>query len=193
MRRTPGGLLAVALAAAALTGCSEFRALAGFERKVPDEFAVVSRAPLSLPPSFELPAPTPGAPRPQEGTATARAETVLFGGRRSGFYFDGQFVAAGPASGGEAALLSRAGTDTAQANIRVTVNREAAQELEDLGGFAEDLLFWRAPDQPGVVVDAEAEMRRLENNAALGLPLNEGEVPVEDQREQAPLEGLFGS
>lgn len=193
MRRTPGGLLAVALAAAMLTGCSEFRALAGFERKVPDEFAVVSRAPLSLPPSFDLPAPTPGAPRPQEGTATARAESVLFGGRQSGFYFDGQFVAAGPASGGEAALLSRAGTDTAQANIRATVNREAAQELEDLGGFAGGLLFWQTPDQPGLVVDAEAEMRRLENNAALGLPLNEGEVPVEDQREQAPLEGLFGS
>ncbi len=193
MRRIPGGVLALALAAVALSGCSEFRALAGLERRVPDEFAVVSRAPLTLPPSFELPAPVPGAPRPQEGTATARAESVLFGGRQSGFYFDGQFVAAGPASDGEEALLARAGSDAAQANIRATVNREADQELEDTGGFAEGLLFWQTPEQPGLTVDAEAEMRRLANNAALGLPLNEGEVPVEEQRERAPLEGLFGN
>ena len=181
------------LAGMALSGCSEFRALAGFERKVPDEFAVVSRAPLSLPPSFDLPEPTPGAPRPQEGTAMARAETVLFGGRRSGFYFDGQFTASGAASGGERALLATAGTDSAQNNIRATVNREANQEAEDAGGFVDGLLFWQSSDQPGLVVDAEAEMRRLANNAALGLPLNEGEVPVEDQRERAPLEGLFGN
>ena len=193
MRRYPGIILTAVLAVAVLPGCSEFRSLAGFERKVPDEFAVVSRAPLTLPPSFDLPAPTPGAPRPQEGTANARAESVLFGGRQSGFYFDGQFVAAGPTSGGEAALLSRAGTDRAQANIRSTVNREADQEFEDSGGFVDDLLFWQTPDAPGLVVDAEAEMRRLANNAALGLPLNEGEVPVEEQREKAPLEGLFGN
>ena len=191
MRRYPGIILAMVMAVAVLPGCSDIRSLAGFERKVPDEFAVVSRAPLTLPPSFDLPAPTPGAPRPQEGTATARAESVLFGSRQSGFYFEGQFVVAGPASGGEAVLLSRAGSDRAQANIRATVNREADQELEDAGGFVEGLLFWQTPDAPGLVVDAEAEMRRLANNAALGLPLNEGEVPVEEQRELAPLEGLI--
>ncbi len=193
MRRMNGRLLIAALAVAILPGCSDIRALVGLERKVPDEFAVVSRAPLSLPPTFNLPAPTPGAPRPQEGTATARAESVLFGGRRSGFYFDGQFVATGPASGGEAALLASVGSDRAQPNIRATVNREAQQEIEDSGGFVEGLLFWQTPEEPGLVVDAEAEMRRLANNAALGLPLNEGEVPVEEKRDRAPLEGLFGN
>ena len=192
MRRFSSTILVTLLAGVALSGCSDIRAMAGFERKVPDEFAVVSRAPLTLPPSFDLPEPVPGAPRPQEGSAMARAETVLFGGRRSGFYFDGQFTAAGAASGGERALLANAGTDAAQNNIRATVNREANQEAEDTGGFVDGLLFWQTPEQPGLVVDAEAEMRRLANNAALGLPLNEGEVPVEEQRERAPLEGLFG-
>ncbi len=194
MRSRAGGLAAAALAVLMLSGCSDIRALAGFERKVPDEFAVVSRAPLAMPPAFDLPSPTPGAPRPQEGTATDRAESVLFGGSNAGFFFEGQFVATGPSSAGEASLLSSAGSDAALANIRATVNREAEQEIEDANdGFADDLLFWKDPDPPGLVIDAEAEMRRLANNAALGLPLNEGEVPVEEQREGAPLEGLFGS
>ncbi|NNG06084.1 MAG: DUF3035 domain-containing protein, partial [Inquilinus sp.] len=57
-----------------LPGCADMRALMGMERKTPDEFAVVARAPLTLPPSFDLPPPAPGAPRPQEGTADAQAE-----------------------------------------------------------------------------------------------------------------------
>lgn len=186
-------LSGLAAAGLLISGCADLRSIAGFERMVPDEFAVVSRAPLTLPPSFELPAPRLGAPRPQEGTANARAESVLFGGRRSGFYFDGQFTPAGAASSGEAALLALSGTGGASANIRETVNREADQEIEELGGFASGLLFWQTEDQPGLVVDPAAEMRRLANNAALGLPLNVGEVPVLEQREKAPLEGLFGN
>ncbi len=194
MSRNSGGILAgLAMAALLLSGCADIRSMAGFDRRVPDEFAVLSRAPLALPPSFELPQPRPGAARPQEGTANARAESVLFGGRQSGFYLNGQFTPAGPASAGEAALLEQSGTAGARANIRQLVNRDADQEIEDSGGFADGLLFWQTPDQPGHVVDPQAEMRRLANNAALGLPLNEGEVPVIEQRNKAPLEGLFGS
>lgn len=192
-RHSTLALAALALAALLVSGCSEIRSMAGFDRRVPDEFAVVSRAPLSLPPSFDLPPPAPGAPRPQESTATARAETVLFGGRQTGFYLNGQFLPAGPASPGEAAFLARAGGGAVQANIRQVVNREADQEIEDSKGFADSLLFWQTPDQPGLVVDPQAEMRRLANNAALGLPLNEGEVPVIDESDKAPLEGLFGN
>lgn len=189
-----GGVLAgLAAAILLLPGCADIRAIVGLDRRTPDEFAVVSRAPLALPPSFDLPQPRPGAPRPQEGTANARAESVLFGGRQSGFYFNGQFSPAGPASPGEAALLARSGTGNAQPGIRQMVNREADQEIEDSGGFAAGLLFWQTPDQPGQVVDPQAEMRRLANNAALGLPLNEGEVPIMEQRDKAPLEGLLGN
>ena len=39
---------------------------------MPDEFAVESRAPLTVPPDFDLRPPEPGAPRPQEKTAKQR-------------------------------------------------------------------------------------------------------------------------
>ena len=41
-----------ALAVVALSGCSDFRQAIGSEKSVPDEFEVVVRPPLSLPPGF---------------------------------------------------------------------------------------------------------------------------------------------
>ena len=42
--------------------------------------AVQRQAPLVIPPDFELVPPTPGAPRPTEGTAAEQALEALFGG-----------------------------------------------------------------------------------------------------------------
>ena len=49
-------------------------------RERPDEFAVQRQAPLVVPPDFTLTPPTPGAPRPAEGTASEQALDALFGG-----------------------------------------------------------------------------------------------------------------
>jgi hypothetical protein len=49
-------------------------------RERPDEFAVQRQAPLIVPPEFQLVPPSPGAPRPAEGTASQQALDALFGG-----------------------------------------------------------------------------------------------------------------
>jgi hypothetical protein len=72
-------LLAVASISALLLlpGCSDFRVALGMDRVGPDEFAVESRAPLTIPPDFDLRPPQPGAPRPQDVTAAERARRVI--------------------------------------------------------------------------------------------------------------------
>src|SRR5579862_8668412 len=72
-------LLAVACAATAalVSGCTDFRQMVGIDAISPDEFAVESRAPLTIPPDFDLRPPQPGAARPQEKTAAARARQVI--------------------------------------------------------------------------------------------------------------------
>ena len=72
-------LLAVACIGAALLlpGCSDFRVALGMDRVGPDEFAVESRAPLTIPPDFDLRPPQPGAARPQDVTAAERARKVI--------------------------------------------------------------------------------------------------------------------
>jgi hypothetical protein len=60
-----------------LSGCSNFRRDIGLERTAPDEFAVESRAPLTIPPDFDLRPPQPGAARPQEVTADEKARKAI--------------------------------------------------------------------------------------------------------------------
>jgi hypothetical protein len=93
MRNAPK-LLLVALGAASLAACGSGGVL-GRER--PDEFAVQRQAPLVIPPDFALTPPTPGAPRPAEGTASQQALDALFGGPA-------------PRSAVETTALQRAGT-----------------------------------------------------------------------------------
>lgn len=69
-------LLAALATAALVTGCGS-GGLLGRER--PDEFAVQRQAPLVVPPDFELVPPSPGAPRPTEGTSAEQALDALFG------------------------------------------------------------------------------------------------------------------
>lgn len=60
-----------------LPGCSDLRVALGMDRVGPDEFAIESRAPLLMPPDYNLRPPQPGAARPQEPSAAERARRVV--------------------------------------------------------------------------------------------------------------------
>ena len=75
-----GGLLpsvACVGAVALLSACTDFKRAVGMERTSPDEFAVEQRAPLTIPPNYDLRPPQPGSVRPQEGNPTDRARAVV--------------------------------------------------------------------------------------------------------------------
>src|SRR3569623_3370498 len=71
--------LALALVLPAVAGCESTKEMLGLTTRSPDEFQVVSRAPLSMPPDYSLRPPTPGAPRPQEGTVQDQAKGSVSG------------------------------------------------------------------------------------------------------------------
>ena len=79
-RATRGALFATVLCSTCLLllpGCSDLKRSIGLERTSPDEFAVESRAPLTMPPDFELRPPQPGAARPQEMSSGQQARQVI--------------------------------------------------------------------------------------------------------------------
>jgi Protein of unknown function (DUF3035) len=61
----------------ALAGCSSIKEAVGLTTTMPDEFAVESNPPLTIPPDFDLRPPEPGAARPQEVSASKQAEQVI--------------------------------------------------------------------------------------------------------------------
>lgn len=187
LRRT--AVVAAGCLLLATGGCDNFRNTLGLNKNPPDEFRVVSRAPLALPPDYQLRPPRPGATRPQEGTTRQQASQTVFG--RDGETNQPSFEQANGLSAGERALLTRAGAEEAPSDIRQVVDAETRQLNEEAQGFVDTLVFWRDPQSPAEVVDAEQEARRLRENAALGTDATEGDTPTIERKERGLLEGIF--
>lgn len=60
-----------------MSGCTDMKRAIGLEKTSPDEFAVESRAPLEMPPDFDLRPPQPGASRPQEKSSDKLAKQAI--------------------------------------------------------------------------------------------------------------------
>ena len=183
----------------ATSGCSNVKETLGLTKQSPDEFKVVSRAPLSMPPDYNLRPPTPGAPRPQEGTPRDQAQNAVFQYAETGaggLPADaippiGEGEADSAQSSGESALLQSAGAAGVDPNIRQLVDSETAVDEANSRTLADTLTFWREPEPYGEVVDPAAEQKRLQENAALGTPVTEGETPTVVRKKRGMLEGIF--
>lgn len=180
--------LVCAMAALALAGCSDARKIVGLDRTTPDEFAVVTHAPLTLPPNLRapLPEPRPGAARPQEPSQTEVAKTAVFG--------RGKTATPAASSAGGQSLVAKAGK--IDPNVRKQVDQEATDEVVADRGWIDSLLFWQKPQQPGTVVNPQKEQERLRQAQAEGKSpaegvANSGVVPTIERKKRAPFEGLF--
>jgi hypothetical protein len=189
--------LAVVLIAPLVVGCGEStkRAL-GWEKAPPDEFSVVTRAPLTQPPDYDLRPPAPGTSRPQQTSTVATAKKVLIGPDsmtpapvRAASASDNPDLAA--LSSGESALLKKAGATTAMPDVRRQVDEETTALVKESSSFTDDLLFWQTKPPPGEVVDPAKESQRLESNASLGKTATEGDTPQIVRRQKGWLEGIF--
>lgn len=184
--RTRLPLIGLALAALTLAGCSDVRRSIGLDRQSPDEFSVVSRAPLTLPPSMQdLPKPRPGAARPQDTTPTQAAAGAVFGSAARGAKTTGS-------TAGEKSLVAQASArDGIDPNIRAKVDQETTQLIVADKSWIDSLLFWQTQEPPVSVVDPGKEQQRLREAQAQGKPVDGAATPTIERKRKAPLEGLF--
>jgi hypothetical protein len=167
-----------------LGGCSS-NGLArtfGLTRDAPDEYTVTTRAPLSMPPDYNLRPPRPGAPRPQEQSERQQAQEALVPQTALDAPQDG-------ASPGQAALLQQAGPP-APSDIRRRVDQDARYAAND-DSFIDKVLYWRKPDTQHVQIDAQKESQRLRQNSALGEGPDVGQTPIIEQKKQGWFSSLF--
>lgn len=179
------GSAALVLLAIALTACSSVRDQLGLNKTPPDEFTVVRKAPLALPPNFNLRPPTPGAPDNRSPAPTELARRALTGDRTA--------PRASAPSPGELALLRQAGTTQAEPDIRQVLLAETTQLSDKDKSLVERLIFWRGPEAEAEdILDPAAESRRLREaslqagNTDLG-----GETPTIRRRGRSLLSRIF--
>jgi len=170
MKRAPLFLLALL----SLCGCEETKKQFDFSKKAPDEFAVVKRAPLEMPPDYNLRPPRPGAPRPQELSPEEEAQAAVTGTKPSG-----------PVKGftpGESALLQESGAINADPSIRAVIDSETARiEKEETPTIDRIMkVTGKKIEAPAKVVDPIAETERIKQNKAQGKPVGTGKTPSID-------------
>jgi hypothetical protein len=117
---------------AGLAGCQSTRQALGMTKVVPDEFRVVTKAPLVVPPDYALRPPSPGEPRPQELQPESQARVALMGQREAEERDDGEKL-----------LVAKAGADKADPLIRYVIDDEFGAVAHKDRSFADRVMFWK--------------------------------------------------
>lgn len=170
MRLQSFGRLGLLVAVLGLSACgSTVQESFGLGKRSPDEFQVVERAPLIIPPDRRLRPPQPGTPSPREGSASQEARATLTG-RPSG--------GSGDQSPGERALLTAAKGE-ADPDIRRRLLEENTQLAEVDRSTYLFILDWqrRRMQQDENVLDPVAESRRLQGEGRI-VTVKTGSTPL---------------
>ena len=154
----------LAIMGATLSGCGLGSVLSN-EKKPPDEFAVVTKAPLVIPPDYALKPPRPGARRPQENTPSEIASRSVFNVREP------EPVSTDGKSRGEMLILQATGADQVDSSIRREVDAETIALQKKSNSFTNQIMFWQDGGAPGKVIDPAAERERIIERDAVPQPV----------------------
>lgn len=210
-------ILFTACSVLALTACGggTVKDVLGVGRKAPDEFRVVSRPPLSVPPQFNLRPPSSGAASPIVVPADKQAEAIVTGNSvqiNNGGINDGGIgnvdtavtpVESSPLdspasrkdgkrSSGESQFLKNIGVDKADPKVRDELIQQkiAAQEKKEEASWWD--VFSSTPEKKETLVDAKAESKRIQTNKAENKPITEGKTPEVKDKDRGLIGNIFG-
>ncbi|HEY5339326.1 MAG TPA: DUF3035 domain-containing protein [Rhizomicrobium sp.] len=146
-------------AAVALMGCQSIREAAGITKEPPDEFAIVTKAPLIIPPDYNLHPPKPGAAPLNQVAPTTAAQEAL--------YSDDPHAVANAITGNysdaEKLLLANSGGATSDPTIRRTIAADNMKAEDTDPSLTDSLLFGKTADTSADrPLDADAEKARID-------------------------------
>mgnify|MGYP000678136273 CR=1 FL=1 len=168
----------IALLGFAVTGCVSASKSLGLTKSAPNEFNILTKAPLVVPPEYNLRPPQLGTSNAENNYSQKSARDALIGD-----------IDAAEPTRGEVVLMSKAGVGRANQEIRLEIDGANSVERKSKS-FSDQVLFWQdgkvvQPD--GSPMDPEVEAQRMESmNAATG----GGEVTITKRPGGAKLPGL---
>jgi hypothetical protein len=187
---------------AMLTACSgnDVRSTLGLEYEEPDEFVVLSRPPLSVPPEFNLRPPKPGQ-EPKSGNPQAAARKALLGSEPKPATLDEveqpavdtavtPVLSSDATSNGESLLLQKTGAAKADPDIRKKLGVDTSKPKP--ASAAKRLIEKINPSEKAEpLVDATKETERLRKVKQSGKKINDGKVPTIDPSKTSVIDKIF--
>ena len=171
-------MLTTACAAMGLSACNTTTKALGLTKNAPNEFNILTKAPLVVPPEYNLRPPQIGTSSAENNYSQKSAREALIGD-----------IDAAEPTRGEVVLMSKAGVGRANQEIRLEIDGVNGVERKT-EGFTDQVLFWRdgsAKALDGTPLDAEAEEQRLR---AIQSATGGGEVTITKQPPFSKLPGL---
>lgn len=172
------GLSAVVGLGFFVTGCASATKALGLKQTAPNEFNILTKAPLVVPPEYNLRPPRIGESSSENNYTQKAAREALIGN-----------IDDAEPSKGEQYLLVKAGALKANPEIRVEIDGQNSVERKT-DSLANRILNWedgRAVSGAGVPLDPEAEAKRLK---AIELATGGGQVEITRRPGSAKLPGL---
>ena len=147
-------LLMTAALAFSLPACTTLAKASGARKTTPNEFNILTKAPLVVPPEYNLRPPAAGESRLEDSYSSQVARDALLGD-----------VDDAEPSRGEMVLMSKAGVGKADPAVRVLIDGQNSVEHKS-NGFTDRVIFWRdgkAIDNEGNPLNPDTEAERLES------------------------------
>lgn len=223
MRLSRVSVLLVTCSLLSLTACggSSVKETLGLGRKAPDEFKVVSRPPLSVPPQFKLRPPSSTAESPIVVPADKKAQSIIVGDQEKssdGNTFDlregsvdtavtpvesaslpapgskkgKKAVAGSTTSSSQSGFMQNIGADKADPNVR----DELVQKKLEAQEKKEEANWWNvfssSTEKKEPLVNAKDEAERIKTNKAENKPVTEGDTPEVKDKDHGLLGNIFG-
>ncbi len=174
-----------------LIGCSSARDIVGLGKQSPDEFEVVTRAPLSLPPDYGLRVPIPNISRTQEKSVRDSADDLISSRGSSSRQKLSRRNRLGATSPAEDAILGRAQARSSDDSIRAKLSSDNKTISGTDKKLIDKIIFWQGAEKPGAILDPEKESKRIKDLKSDGKTIANGDVPVIERADWGLLDGLF--
>lgn len=171
-------LTAVLTLTVSLSACATATKRLGLTTSAPNEFNILTKAPLVVPPEYNLLPPRIGESSAENNYSQTAARQALLGD-----------IDATEPTRGEIVLMTKAGVGRANQEVRIEIDGVNSVEKKT-EGFSDRVMFWKNgsvqfPD--GSPLDPEVEAKRLESiNKATG----GGDVTITRKPGRAKLPGL---
>lgn len=207
LRRAATCLLLTSVALLSACSGGSVKNTLGISRAAPDEFRVVPRPALSVPPQFNLRPPgVVGENAASASAASKEAEALMLGTSEKGDTFTIKKPEPGKTplmstkeknsmTGAEAQFLSNAGANNADPKVRAALVQDSVGK-DMLDEDESESSWWNPfPDltkKKEPTVNPGEEAKRIKTNKQAGKKVNDGEVPATTPTDRGVLGHILG-